>query len=132
MTHPFIDSNILVYTASQDARARRAQQILDEPWQTSIQAFNEFAMAARRKLKLDWNEVREAIADFFQLRHKLHLVTLETHVVALRVAERYRFRFYDSLIVAAALLAGADTLLSEDMHAGLVIDNRLTIVNPFA
>jgi predicted nucleic acid-binding protein len=36
------------------------------------------------------------------------------------------------MIVAAALLAGCDTLYTEDMHPGLVIENRLRIVNPFA
>lgn len=35
------------------------------------------------------------------------------------------------MIVAAALLAGCDTLVSEDMQDGLVIDDRLRIVNPF-
>jgi predicted nucleic acid-binding protein len=35
------------------------------------------------------------------------------------------------MIVAAALLAGCDVLYSEDMHDGLVIEERLRIVNPF-
>lgn len=129
---PFLDTNILVYTRSEGVKANIAADILEEPWQTSIQALNEFALASRRKLKLEWHEIGEAIADFMQLRPKLQPITLETHLIALRVAERYRLRFYDSVTIAAALLAGADTLLSEDMHAGLVVDNRLTIVNPFA
>ena len=39
---------------------------------------------------------------------------------------------YDGLIVAAALGAGCDLLWSEDLHDGLVIEQRLRIVNPFA
>jgi len=35
------------------------------------------------------------------------------------------------LIVATALDAGCDTLYSEDMQHGQIIDNRLTIINPF-
>ncbi len=35
------------------------------------------------------------------------------------------------MIVAAALLAGCDTLLSEDTQDGHLIDDRLRIVNPF-
>jgi predicted nucleic acid-binding protein len=35
------------------------------------------------------------------------------------------------MIVAAALLAGCETLYSEDMQDGLLIDNRLRISNPF-
>ncbi len=132
MPSPFIDSNVLVYASSDDPRAERANTILRGPWQTSVQALNEFALAARRKLKMDWNELSLAIADILTVEQPVHPVTLATHVTGLRVAEQYRLQIYDSMMISAALLAGADTFLSEDMHAGLIIDNRLTIVNPFA
>jgi predicted nucleic acid-binding protein len=38
---------------------------------------------------------------------------------------------YGAMIVAAALLAGCETLHSEDMQDGLLIDNQLRIRNPF-
>lgn len=50
----------------------------------------------------------------------------------LRLAERYQLSLYDGMIVAAALDAGCDTLWSEDMHDGLVVETQLTICNPFA
>jgi predicted nucleic acid-binding protein len=56
---------------------------------------------------------------------------VDTHDQALRIAERYGFQIYDSLIVAAALEAGCTTLYSEDMQDGQSIDT-LTIRNPFA
>jgi predicted nucleic acid-binding protein len=43
---------------------------------------------------------------------------------------RWRFGFYDSLIVASALAAGCDMLLTEDLQHGQVIET-LTISNPF-
>ena len=43
---------------------------------------------------------------------------------------RYRFSFYDSLIVAAALEAGCKTLYSEDLQHAQEIEG-LTIANPF-
>lgn len=49
---------------------------------------------------------------------------------ALDVQARWRFGFYDSLIVASALSAGCSTLLSEDLEHGQLIDG-LTVVNPF-
>ena len=49
---------------------------------------------------------------------------------ALVVQTRWRFGFYDSLIVAAALSAGCSTLLSEDLQHAQRIEG-LTIVNPF-
>jgi predicted nucleic acid-binding protein len=49
---------------------------------------------------------------------------------ALALQERYAFSFYDSLIIAAALEAGSQRLLTEDLHNGQQIDG-LTIHNPF-
>lgn len=47
------------------------------------------------------------------------------------IADKYHFSFYDSLIIAAALKASYKVLYSEDMQHGQVIENTLTIVNPF-
>jgi predicted nucleic acid-binding protein len=50
---------------------------------------------------------------------------------ALDLQERHAFRFYDALIVAAAIEGGCAHLWSEDMQHGLRVD-RLAIRNPFA
>ncbi|SIQ99476.1 hypothetical protein SAMN05920897_1225 [Alkalispirochaeta americana] len=49
---------------------------------------------------------------------------------AVQVKVRYRFGFYDSLIVASALEDGCTRLLSEDLQDGQSIDT-LTVENPF-
>jgi predicted nucleic acid-binding protein len=49
---------------------------------------------------------------------------------ALDLQVRYRYGFYDSLIVAAALDAGCTRLYSEDLQDGQRIEG-LTIENPF-
>ena len=49
----------------------------------------------------------------------------------LALAERYGLSVYDAMIAASALHAECDTLWSEDMHDGLVIEDQLRIVNPF-
>lgn len=38
---------------------------------------------------------------------------------------------HDALIVAAALDCGCDVLLSKDMQHSMMVDGRLTIVDPF-
>lgn len=48
------------------------------------------------------------------------------------VQARYDFSWWDAMIVAAALRAGCETLLSEDLQDGQVIDGKLTLSNPFA
>ena len=50
---------------------------------------------------------------------------------ALDFQGRYRYSFYDSLIIACAIDSGSTRLLSEDMQAGQRIQG-LTITNPFA
>lgn len=43
----------------------------------------------------------------------------------------YAFSFCDSTIVASALYADASVLYSEDIQDGLVVENRVRILNPF-
>ena len=61
----------------------------------------------------------------------VHPVTVETHETGLALAERYGLSIYDAMIAASALHAECDTLWSEDMHDGMVIQERLRIANPF-
>ena len=56
--------------------------------------------------------------------------SLRLYHTALDIQARYRFSFYDSLIVAAALEAGCKRLYSEDLQHGQQIEG-LTIENPF-
>lgn len=45
------------------------------------------------------------------------------------VAERYKISVNDALIVAMSLVAGWELLCSEDMDAGLRVENQLRILN---
>ncbi len=128
----FLDTDILVYAFSTDPRADTARTLLDRANRIGVQSLNEFALAARRRLNMEWATVHAAIDRLLWLFPSPEPLTLAVHGAGLRVAERYRLRIYDALIVAAALAAGCDTLWSEDMHDGLIVDDRLTIRNPFA
>jgi predicted nucleic acid-binding protein len=61
----------------------------------------------------------------------VHPLTVEIRETGLALAERYRLSIYDAMIAASALHADCDTLWSEDMQDGLVLDGRLRVVNPF-
>ena len=58
-------------------------------------------------------------------------LTIEVHETGLVVAERYGLSVYDAMIAASALHADCDTLWSEDMQDGLVLEGRLRVINPF-
>ena len=127
-----IDTNIIVYIFGLDAKATVAQRLLETSPKLAVQSLNEFALVARRRLLMTWPEVHAALGALTAYCPDPHPLTAEVHVTGLRLAERYQLRIYDAMIVAAALTAGCATLWSEDMHDGLVIDDRLTIRNPFA
>ena len=128
---PFLDSNILLYSYSNDARSSTAKRITSEPYAISVQVLNEFANVSIRKQNLDLETVESRLIAVVTLAETIVPLSMETHMLGLVVARRYRLQLYDGMIVAAALLADSETLLSEDMHHGLVIEGRLTIRNPF-
>lgn len=133
MSRAFLDTNVLVYAVSQgDPRERLAMAALAEGGVIGLQCLNEFAAVARRKLGFSWDEVRRAVASFLDLSPAPQPLTLAAHQAALGLAARHGFHIYDALIVAAALQAGCDRLLTEDLQDGLVIEGRLTVRNPFA
>ena len=130
----FLDTNVLLYLYSEDEpeRLARARELViggTGIW-VSTQVLSEMANVLHRKfgvaypnIVLALNEIRAVCA--------VHQVTPETIALALSLAERYRYAYYDSLILAAALECGCQELASEDMQNGFVVDSRLTIRNPF-
>jgi len=127
----FLDSNVLVYAFTADPRAPAAQALLERGCVISVQGLNEFANVARRKLGMSWQELRDALAALRILCPTILPVDIAIHADALRIAERYGCSIFDALMIAAALRAKSDTLWSEDMQDGMVVDQRLRIANPF-
>ena len=127
----FFDSNILVYAFSRDPRAERAQELLQAGGVVGIQCLNEFVNVGLNKLKLSWREVHAALETIRGLCEIEAPIDMILHEGGLAIAQRYRLRIYDALIVAAALATGCPILWSEDMQDGLVVEGRLRISNPF-
>ena len=131
MPGSFLDSNIVLYLASEDLlKADRAQELVAEGGTISVQVLNEIANISRRNLGLSWAETRNFLLMIRGLL-KVEPITIEIHDVGISLAERYQLSVYDSMIVSAALSAECDTLLSEDLQDGLLINGRLRVLNPF-
>jgi len=129
---PFLDSNILVYaTAKDDWRHDQALALIRAGGTVSVQVLNEFANVARRKLGWALPDIARTLADFRVLCPEPKPIGVATHEAALAIGEHHGFAFYDCLIIASALEAGCDTLLSEDMQDGRVVAGTLTLRNPF-
>jgi predicted nucleic acid-binding protein len=128
----FFDSNVLIYAmVSGDPRRDRAQQLVAQGGAISVQVLNEFIAVARRKMRMPWEDVIEALDAIRILFPSSMPITVDTHETALKIAQQYGLGIYDALIAAAALEANCSTLYSEDLQDGQVIVQRLTIRNPF-
>jgi len=128
---PFFDSNILIYLASGDeARADRAEALVAAGGVISVRVLNDLLNVALQKMRLSWSETR-AFLETARGLLSVEGVTVAIHESAVALAERYNLAIYDSVIVASALAANCETLWSEDMQHGLLIEDRLRILNPF-
>ena len=79
---------------------------------------------------MSWNEA----GDFPNCIRRACLVaglTAQTHEFCRPLGERNGYSVYDAMIVATAIQCGCTTLLTEDLHDGLIVEERLTIMNPF-
>lgn len=129
----FLDSNVLLYAYSETDPEKRqiARGLADEHGAVvSTQVLSEFANVVLRKFRMPSPEARRRIAEL-AARCDVIAVTPAVVMEAIHVHERFGFSFFDSQIVAAALVSGATTLYSEDLQHGQRIDGKLRIVSPF-
>lgn len=131
MQRAFFDTNVLIYLITDDAqKAERAEELISEGGVVSVQVLDEFVAVAIRKFGKPWNQVRHTLT---VLRSILEVcpLTIETHERALDLAERDGWHIYDALVIAAAQIAEADILYTEDLQSGRRVDRKLRIINPF-
>lgn len=132
----FLDTNIWLYAmiTGQDAgKAQMAQHVIAASLSTlivSTQVINEVCVNLIKHEQFTPAQTRDVILDYYA-RFPVIAVDQTVLVRATHLRERYTFSYWDSLIVASALIGQATRLVSEDMHDGLVVDQQLTIYNPF-
>lgn len=129
----FLDTNIVVYSYSNSEIGKQviARTLITERNSfISTQVLQEFANIITRKFAVSYTATQIAIAECCR-NNNLHTSTVTTITQACHIAERYGFSFYDSLIISSALESECSILFSEDMHNGQIIEEQLTIVNPF-
>ena len=127
----FIDTNVLIYAHGAGAKSEAARTVILAGGVISAPVLNEFAVVLRRKFKLGWPVISDALADVRVALGPVRPIDVKIHQHAVTFASARGFNFYDALIVASALAAGCNTLLTEDLQAGRKIEG-LTIVNPLA
>ncbi len=128
----FADSNIVLYLIDDINKNKREKSLsLITQFPTiSPQVVFETLNVCLKKYKLDKATTLSFIHSLLTTT-ELHKEDDEVVNSALFLYNKYLLQPFDAKIVASALDAGCNILYSEDMHNGLVIENRLTIVNPF-
>jgi len=130
----FIDTNIFIYLYSAKEPKKRNICIdeLDKHERVaSIQILNETANVFRKKFNWSAEKIQVHLDNIekFCLINRVERTTIDS---ALKLSEKYKYSYYDCLMLASALESGCDIILSEDMSDGQMIESKLKIVNPFS
>ena len=135
MADQFLDSNVLLYSISDDDPRKKAIaiQVVSRSLQTgsgiiSTQVIQECLNVALRRALMDAGQARVWLKLIMPLcavypSEALYERTLDIH-------DRYRISFFDANIVAAALAGGCEVLVTEDLQHGQIVEG-IRINNPF-
>jgi predicted nucleic acid-binding protein len=139
----FIDSNIWLYRFLDDPKvdpqvqelkrsiAINLTQAVDRSVIVSTQVITETCAVLKRKTGISEQNILELVEEFEEQCEIVNLTTIEIKR-ACQLRDKYSFSYWDSFVIATALKSQAKVLYSEDMQNGLLIENQLTIINPFA
>ena len=135
----FLDTNIFVYAflASEPRKRAKAVELIESCLGSgrgciSYQVVQEFANVARKKFatRLSAGDCKAFIDAAMQPLNRVASSTALIHT-ALDLQDELKCSFYDSLMIAAALQAGAETLYTEDLQHWQLVRGVLRIANPF-
>jgi predicted nucleic acid-binding protein len=133
----FVDTNVWLYARSRAETIKQpiAARLLDELWanrlgRTSHQVLNEYYINVTR-LPLRPRSPADAWEDVALMMEWQPQPTNDQLLHAARAVElRYRFNWWDCLVVAAAQMQQCSVLLTEDLQHGMQLDG-LRVHDPF-
>ena len=133
----FLDTNILIYQFSSDEFKKKiAISILEDFFKSgnyviSYQVIQEFSNIAlgKKKSYFSPSELKNYINDILIPLCKF-FPSPEFYLESLNLKNKYKFSYYDSLIISAALEMKCKFLYSEDFQHNQKIGS-LRVLNPF-
>ena len=135
----FIDTNVFVYAflePKDDSDKQKHLQAID--LLNSIKEFNVFISIqvlsefynSLLKYRINDNKIQQKLQQIIDVVF-VAPISIDTVIKSWKIRLKYKFSYYDSLIVASALENNCSILYTEDLQDGQVIENALKIVNPF-
>jgi len=127
----FIDSNVALYLVREFSEKKdTALNFLEKIPVISIQVINENINVCHKKFELSVEIIQKHITTLFE-KCIVAQISRETTEKAIRILLKYKYSYYDSLIIASALENNCKILYSEDLQHKQIIEKTLTIINPF-
>ena len=127
-----VDTNILVYLhdESNSFKTDKAKDIIQYFPVIPAQVISEYLNVLKRILKVPKLRL---IEHCIILIEGCEIVNINHSILeqSRKLITRYDFQLFDSIIVASALAANCNILYSEDLQHNQLIENRLTVINPF-
>ena len=128
----FIDSNIMIYAYSSTEISKKDKVLLmleNEEIAISTQVINEFIWIMSRKFNVDMESLKVINNNLFEI-FNVGMVSKATIDKAIDIAKRYKYAYWDSLMLSSALESRCIAIYSEDMQHGQIIEG-VRIINPF-
>ena len=134
----FLDTNIIVYAHDRSSGDKHAvaREIMERLWESrkgviSVQVLQEFFVCVTQKIAKPL--VIKNARTILEYLSNWDVVVNDKYITskAIDLQEKYRFSFWDSLVIQAAIQGQARILLSEDLPDGQAVKD-LKILNPFA
>ncbi|OHD57609.1 MAG: hypothetical protein A2Y33_06125 [Spirochaetes bacterium GWF1_51_8] len=127
----FLDSSVILYAIGDETEKKmKSVSLLQGQPFLSTQVISEISNVMNRKLKMTYSDIASITNKIVQ---NSNLVLIDYHTIqsAYRLAERYSFSYYDSLIIASAIENFCSVLYTEDLNNNQKIEGNLRIINPF-
>ena len=132
MIRIFIDSNVLVYLVDKDISKKEIViSLTTTKCLISTQVVAENMNVCLKKLNLPYSESVKHANELLD-KYIIKLIQPSTFKIAFNVLEKYKFSFWDSMIIASALENDCGILYSEDLQHNQLIEGKLRIINPFS
>jgi len=137
----FIDTNIFVYAFLENHKQEKdykkhiiAKTFLqsfdpDKKIVISTQVCNEYYSALLKNKILD-QQIQESLKVLIDVV-QVSSISKSTILTLMNLKNRYKYSYWDSLILSSALENNCTILYSEDMQHNQIIENKLKIINPF-
>jgi len=127
----FLDSNIILYAfGKDDSKKAIAKELIRQKLTISVQVINEVSNTLFKKFHFSVSETKN-IFDFIKNKTEIKPMNIKTIEYCFYIKEKYKFSYWDSMIIASALENKCLILFTEDMQNGQIIEEHLVIVNPF-